>query len=81
MTDIDIDFTDIKYNLYEILNVNEDADDNIIKKNYIKLIKHYHPDRNSTLEEDIYQHIFLANKILLNKNLRIKYDYYINYKK
>uniref|UniRef100_A0A6C0EE41 J domain-containing protein n=1 Tax=viral metagenome TaxID=1070528 RepID=A0A6C0EE41_9ZZZZ len=74
---IDIDFFNLKYNLYEILNINENAENNIIKKNYIKLIKNYHPDRNSELEEDIYQHIILANNILLNKNLRAKYDEYI----
>ena len=74
---VDIDFYNLKYNLYEILNINEQADNYIIKKNYIKLIKNYHPDRNSELEEDIYQHIILDNNILLNKNLRAKYDEYI----
>jgi len=76
-SNIEIDLLNLKYNLYEILNVQENTDDNIIKKNYIKLIKNYHPDRNSELEEDIYQHIILANKILLDKNLRKKYDEFI----
>ena len=77
---VDDDFYNLKYNLYEILNVDENAENSIIKKNYIKLIKNYHPDRNSEIEEDIYQHIIIANQILLNNNLRIKYNEYIHNK-
>ena len=70
----DIDFNNIKYNLYDILNVL--PTDNIldIKKKYIKTIKVFHPDKNSELEEDIYYHIILAGKILTNEILKDKYD-------
>ena len=78
MSKIEIDFNTIKYNLYEILNVSPDADDTKIKKNFVKIIKNFHPDKNSELEEDIYYHIILANQILLNKESRKKYDKFID---
>ena len=74
MSKFEIDFNNIKYNLYEILNINKDADEIKIKKNFMKIIKNFHPDKNSELEEDIYYHIILANQILLNKESRKKYD-------
>jgi len=78
MSKIEIDFNNIKYNLYEILNVNKHDDDIKIKKSFMKVIKNFHPDKNSELEEDIYYHIILANQILLNKESRKKYDEFIN---
>lgn len=77
MSKIEIDFNSIKYNLYEILNVTKDADEQKIKKSFMKIIKNFHPDKNSELEEDIYYHIILANQILLNKESRKKYDSFI----
>jgi len=74
MSKVEIDFNNIKYNLYEILNVSKDADEYKIKKSFMKIIKNFHPDKNSELEEDIYYHIILANQILLNKESRKKYD-------
>ena len=77
MSKIEIDFNNVKYNLYEILNVSKDADEAKIKKSFMKIIKTFHPDKNSELEEDIYYHIILANQILLNKESRKKYDLFI----
>jgi curved DNA-binding protein CbpA len=77
MSKIEIDFNSIKYNLYEILNVSKNADDAKIRKSFMKIIKTFHPDKNSELEEDIYYHIILANQILLNKESRKKYDSFI----
>jgi len=77
MSKIEIDFNSIKYNLYEILNVSNDADETKIKKSFMKIIKNFHPDKNSELEEDIYYHIILANQILLNKVSRKNYDIFI----
>ena len=77
MSKIEIDFNNLKYNLYEILNVNEDESEIIIKKKFIKIIKNYHPDKNSELEEDIYYHIILAHQILIDKESREKYNNYI----
>ena len=77
MSKIEIDFNNVKYNLYEILNVSKDADEAKIKKSFMKIIKTFHPDKNSELEEEIYYHIILANQILLNKESRKKYDLFI----
>jgi curved DNA-binding protein CbpA len=77
MSKIEIDFNNLKYNLYEILNVMPDSSDVKIKKSFMKLIKTFHPDKNSDLEEEIYYHIILANQILLNKDSRNKYDDYL----
>jgi len=74
MSKIEIDFNNLKYNLYEILNVPQDSDDSKIKKNFIKVIKNFHPDKNSELEDEIYYHIIMANQVLLNKDSRQKYD-------
>jgi DnaJ-class molecular chaperone len=67
MSKIEIDFNSLKYNLYEILNDARDDDDIKIKKSFMKLIKNFHPDKNSELEEEIYYHIIMSNQILLNK--------------
>jgi curved DNA-binding protein CbpA len=77
MSKIEIDFNNLKYNLYEILNVPSDSDASKIKKSFMKLIKSFHPDKNSDLEEEIYNHIILANQILLNENSRMQYDTYL----
>jgi curved DNA-binding protein CbpA len=77
MSKIEIDFNNLKYNLYELLNVNNDDDETKIKKKFMRIIKKFHPDKNSELEEDIYYHIILANQILLNKESRKKYDVYL----
>ena len=75
---IEIDFNTLKYNLYEILNVDINDDEKKIKKKFINVIKNFHPDKNSELEEDIYYHIILANQILLNKKNREKYNNFIS---
>lgn len=80
MSKIEIDFESLKYNLYEILNIPSDSTENKIKKAFIKLVKTFHPDKNSELEEDIYHHIILSNQILLNKDSRMKYDAYLEEK-
>lgn len=78
MSKVEIDFNNLKYNLYDLLNVQIDADSSKIKKNFMKVIKNFHPDKNSDLEEEIYYHIILANQILLDKESRKKYDDFIN---
>ena len=78
MSKIEIDFNKLKYNLYELLNVDTKADSTKIKKSFMKIIKNFHPDKNSELEEDIYYHIILANQILLNSESRKKYDDFIS---
>jgi len=77
MSKVEIDFETLKYNLYEILNVKPDCDESKLRKAFIKLIKTFHPDKNSKIEEEIYYHLILSNQILLNKETRKKYDEFI----
>lgn len=62
-------------NYYNILNVNEDAGDEEIKKSYHKLSLKYHPDRNKSPDAStIFQQINEAHEILSNKSKRTMYD-------
>lgn len=78
MSEYLINFDTLKFNLYEILNITQDASEHKIKKAYRNLILNFHPDKNNSAEEDVYYHIITANEILTNKDLRKKYDDYIN---
>lgn len=80
MSEFTINFSDLKFNLYEILNVSPESSEQKIKKAFRNLIINFHPDKNNDAEEDIYQHIISANQILLNKEMRKKYDDFINNK-
>lgn len=75
---VQIDFKDLKFNLYEILNVQKDAPQKKIKKAYKKLVIKFHPDKNSNVEVEIYYHLTLANQILTNDTLRKKYDLWLS---
>lgn len=63
----------IDINLYEVLNIDEDASEIEIKKQYKKLILKYHPDKNS-IDTDIYELVTLAYNILKNKDLKKLYN-------
>lgn len=76
MTD-NINFNTLKYNLYELLNVDPSTETSKIKKVYLKIVKNFHPDKNNELEEDIYHHIILANKILTDPLSKKLYDEYL----
>jgi curved DNA-binding protein CbpA len=78
MSKIEIDFNNLKYNLYVLLNVEPTDEPSKIKKSFMKIIKKFHPDKNSELEEEIYYHIILANQILLDGASRKKYDEFLN---
>jgi len=71
---VEINFDELKFNLYELLAVPEDASEKKIKKAYRKLIIKFHPDKNNVLDEEIYNHLTLANQVLTNPNLRNKYN-------
>ncbi len=78
MTEYQINFDTLKFNLYDILNISPDASTSKIKKAYRNLILNFHPDKNSSTEEDIYYHIITANQILTNDDYRKKYDNFLN---
>ena len=63
----------IDVNLYEVLNISDNASEIEIKKQYKKLILKYHPDKNQT-DTDIYELITLAYNILSNKELKKLYN-------
>ena len=71
---IEINFEQLKFNLYHLLNVSADASEKKIKKSYRTLIMKFHPDKHNIIDEDIYNHLTLANQILTNLDLRDKYD-------
>jgi curved DNA-binding protein CbpA len=74
-TDSDtIQFNSLEFNLYELLNLPINCTNDEIKKTFRKLIKQFHPDKITDLEEKIYYNITLANHILSNPATREKYN-------
>lgn len=74
-----INFSQLKYNLYELLDLQNTASDKEIRKRYKQIIKNFHPDKNkiSNLESELYYDIVQAHHILTNDSLRYKYDNYL----
>tara|TARA_Y100000780_G_scaffold179369_1_gene164721 strand:- start:18969 stop:19841 length:873 start_codon:yes stop_codon:yes gene_type:complete len=58
--------------LYSILELSKDCDSNDITKNYRKLAKIYHPDKNG--DEETFKRISSAYEILSDENKRKQYD-------
>lgn len=75
---LEYDFNELKFNLYEILNVSRNETKKHIKKKYRKLVTKFHPDKNNEVEEDIFNHLTIANQVLTNTFLREKYDLWLD---
>lgn len=69
-----IKFNSLEFNLYELLNLPINSSIEQIKKTFRKLIKHFHPDKITELEEKIYYNLTIANHILGNPVTKEKYD-------
>ncbi len=69
-----IEFNKLEFNLYELLNLPVKSSTDEIKKKFKKLIKMFHPDKITEVEETIYYNLTIANHILGNEELRKKYD-------
>jgi len=67
----------IKQDYYEVLGVHRNASDEEIKKEFRKLAKLYHPDRNREPgAEDKFKEINEAHQVLSDPGKRSKYDRY-----
>jgi curved DNA-binding protein CbpA len=69
-----IKFNSLEFNLYELLNLPIDCTTEQVKKTFRKLIKQFHPDKITDVEEKIYYNLTLANHILGNQTSKDKYD-------
>jgi curved DNA-binding protein CbpA len=69
-----VQFNSLEFNLYELLNLPINCTSEEIKKTFRKLIKQFHPDKITEIEEKIYYNITLAHHILSNPTSREKYD-------
>jgi DnaJ-class molecular chaperone len=60
-------------NYYDVLNINNNASQDEIKKAYYKLALQYHPDKNKDTE-DKFKEIGEAYEVLSDENKRRNYD-------
>ena len=77
---VTINFNELKFNLYEVLGLTNEASESRIKKSYKKLLIELHPDKNPDSNEEIFNHIIIANQVLGNSILRKDYDNYLKEK-
>jgi curved DNA-binding protein CbpA len=77
------DFSKLKYNLYELLNVDSNSSKKDINKSFRRIIKKFHPDKVnlSKLEKQLYHDITYAYYILNDDDKREKYNIFLNLKR
>jgi curved DNA-binding protein CbpA len=69
-----VEFNSLEFNLYELLNLPVTCTTEQVRKTFRRLIKKFHPDKITALEEKLYYNITLAHNILTNDEHRKKYD-------
>jgi DnaJ-class molecular chaperone len=69
-----IEFGKLEFNLYELLNLPINSSIDNIKKTFKRLIRKFHPDKITAVEEKIYYNLTVANHILTNPESRNRYD-------
>jgi len=61
-------------NYYKVLEISRNANQQEIKSAFRRLARRYHPDRNSTVSDDIMKNINIAFEILSDPGKRQQYD-------
>ena len=61
-------------NYYEVLEISRNANQREIKSAFRRLARKYHPDRNSTVSDDIMKNINIAFELLSDPGKRQQYD-------
>jgi len=67
-------FNNLEFNLYELLDLPISCSTEDVRKKFKKIVKRFHPDKISELEEKLYYNITIANHILSNEESRSKYN-------
>ena len=67
-------FNTLEFNLYELLDLPITCTTEEVRKTFKKLIKRFHPDKISELEEKLYYNITIAHHILSNEETKTKYN-------
>lgn len=75
-----IDFDELPYDLFQLLELSEDCSTKDVKKAYKKAVLKYHPDKNPDADEEYFSWISLANKILGNIETKELYLEWKNWK-
>jgi len=75
-----IDFEDLPYDLYQILNLTPESTLSEIKANYKKAVIQYHPDKNNNVDPEFFSQISIAYKVLSDSNHRQAYNEWKNWK-
>jgi DnaJ-class molecular chaperone len=70
----DISFNKLEFNLYELMNLPIDCTVEDVSKKFKKLIKKFHPDKITALEESLYYNITIANHILSDPKSKERYN-------
>lgn len=68
-----IDFDELPYDLFKLLELSEDCLSKDVKKAYKKAVLKYHPDKNKDISDEYFSWISLAHKILSNPEHREMY--------
>jgi len=77
---VKLDFDELPYDLFQLLELPEDCSTKDVKKAYKKAILKYHPDKNPEADEEYFSWVSLANKILSNPEHKELYLEWKNWK-
>lgn len=61
-----LDFSELPYDLFDLLELSPDCSSKEVSKAYKKAVLKYHPDKNKDVDEEYFSWVSLAHKILKN---------------